>query len=416
VQRQSRQCLNATIDVVFASPLAAGYVEIMPVLRRVALLIETSRHYGRELLRGVMRFQRECDPWSVYFEPHGLGDPAPRWLATWDGDGILARIVDRRLGRAVRRLGVPAVDLRGAIPTLKLPHVVCDNRELVSLAFDHLHERGFRNFGFCGVPTGQIDWLDDRRERFVATVERAGFECHVFRARLGQTFNAKMREERPRIAAWLRKLPKPIGILAANDDRGQQVLDACLQAGFRAPDHVAVVGADNDEFLCNLSTPRLTSIEMNVEEVGYQAASLLNRMMNGQRRAAQQIPIRALRLVPRDSTDVMAVEDPELAAGLRFVREHACRPIGVNDLALVMHASRRVIERRFREHLGRTPHDEIMRVRLERAKLLLAESDLPMQAVAQRTGFATTSHFCHFFRRRIGESPAAWRTRHTTAR
>lgn len=392
----------------------------MAVLRRVALLIETSRQFGRDFLRGVMRYQRECGPWSMYFEPHGLGEPPPKWLARWNGDGILARIVDRRLARAVLRTKLPTVDLRGALPHLGLPHVAFDNRQLVELAFEHLRERGFRQFAYCGVPAGQNEWIEERGQMFQARVAEAGFPCAMFQGRLGQLRNAKMSDERPRIAHWIRRLPKPIGILACNDDRGQQVLDACLQAGVRVPDEVAVVGADNDEFLCNLSTPRLTSIETNTQEVGYQAAALLDRMMVERespstksprqvKAPAERILIRAARLIPRDSTDVMAVGDPELVEGLRFIREHACRPISVTDLVKAMHVSRRVIERRFQQQLGRSPNDEILRVRLERAKLLLSESDLSTAEIAHRTGFATASYFCHLFRAKTGRSPAAWR-------
>lgn len=393
---------------------------LMATLRRVALLIETSRQFGRDFLRGVMRYQRECGPWSMYFEPHGLGEPPPKWLSRWDGDGILARIVDKRLARAVLRAKLPTVDLRGALPHLGVPHVAFDNGHLVALAFEHLRERGFRQFAYCGVPAGQNEWIEERGWLFERRVMDAGFPCAMFQGKLGQLTNAKMCDERPRIAQWIRKLPKPIGILACNDDRGQQVLDACLQAGVRVPDEVAVVGADNDEFLCNLSTPRLTSIETNTQEVGYQAAALLDRLMDERDARAgkptrtpkapvERILIRAARLIPRDSTDVMAVDDAELVAGLRFIREHACRPISVTDLVRAIHVSRRVIERRFQQHLGRSPNDEILRVRLERAKLLLSESELSTAQIAHRTGFATASYFCHLFRSKTGRSPAAWR-------
>lgn len=378
---------------------------------RVALLIETSRQYGRDLLRGVRRYQRERGPWSIYFEPHGFGEPPPRWLADWQGDGILARIVDRRLATAVLRKKLPAVDLRGAFTDLGLPYVDTDNRLVVRLAFEHLWERGFRHFGYCGVPRKQNVWVDDRMERFVRRVEKAGRRCHLFLGTLGQYKTAKMKDERPQIAKWMASLPKPIGILACNDDRGQQVLDACLQIGVQVPEEVAVIGVDNDEFLCELSNPRLTSIAMNLADVGYQAAAVLHGLMSGRRAGKKRLMIRGMRLVARDSTDVLAVEDPDTRTALEFIRQNAERLISVTEVAQAASVSRRVLERKFQRNLGRTPNEEIARVRLERARLLLIDTDLSLAVIAAKIGMGTASYFGYVFRRRFGVTPAEFRQR-----
>src|SRR5262245_43154086 len=179
----------------------------------VAVRIETSRAYGRGLLEGVARYVREHGPWSIYFRPHGLGEPPPSWLRAWKGHGILARIDDRRTARAVRATGLPAVDLRGRLPGLGLPPVGVDNRVLACLAVRHLRERGFRHLAFCGLPRGEHPHMDQRCDDFTRLVHEAGHTCDVFQARA-----ASWEQEQQQMADWLRRLPRPVGVMACNDD------------------------------------------------------------------------------------------------------------------------------------------------------------------------------------------------------
>jgi LacI family transcriptional regulator len=295
----------------------------MRQLPHVALLIETSRGYGRSLLQGVIRYQREHRPWSIFFEPHALGAPPPPWLKSWQGDGILARIDDRTMGRAVRRTGLPAVDLRFSVSGLGLPGVGIDNQAVVRLAFEHLATCGFKHFGFCGPPPRRNAWMDLRRDLFQQSVHEAGLACHVFDTIPKAAANA-WEVEQELIATWILRLPKPIGIMASNDDRGQQVLDACRRVNVLVPDDVAVIGVDNDEILCNLSSPPLSSVDINTQQVGYQAAALLERMMAGRPAPKQPLLLAPHGVVSRESTDVLATEDRELAAAIRHIREHAC--------------------------------------------------------------------------------------------
>lgn len=376
----------------------------------VAVLIETSRAYGRGLLEGVARYVREHGPWSIYFKPHGLGEPPPPWLRRWKGHGILARIDNREMARAVRATGLPAVDLRGRLPDLGLPRVGVDNGVLARLAFTHLAERGFRQFAFCGLPCGEHPHMDQRREDFRRLVEQAGYACAVFEPRLGPRPLAWEREQE-QLAEWLRQLPKPIGIMASHDDRGQQLLDACRRAGVHVPEQAAVISVENDIILCSLATPPLTSIDVNAPRVGYEAAALLARLMAGEKPAQPRILLDLCRVVTRQSTDVLALDVPDLARAVRFIRERACEGINVADVLHEVPVSRSVLERQFRQVLGRTPKAEILRVQMERARQLLAETDLPLAAVAVRTGFRTEKYFGDIFHRKVGERAGAYRRR-----
>ena len=258
-------------------------------IRKVALLIETSREYGRGMLRGIIRYQRENGPWSLFFEPRGLGETPPKWLARWKGDGILVRADTWPLARAILRSGLPAVDLRVSLPGLSLPFVGIDGRITVKLIFNHLWEQGFRRLGFCGLPAGDNVWSDFRQNELLRLALAAGCACHFFPAKRFRGRRPSWEIEQKRIATWLRTLPKPIGIMACNDDRGLQVLDACRQAELRVPEDVAVVGVDNDEFLCNLSIPPLSSVALGVERAGYEAAALLERLMAGEQPAQDAV-------------------------------------------------------------------------------------------------------------------------------
>jgi LacI family transcriptional regulator len=316
---------------------------------RIALLVETSREYGRGILRGVIRYQREHGPWSLYFKPQGLGAAPPSWLASWHGDGILARINDRRMAHAVLAAKVPVVDLRNALPDLEVPTVAISNSAVVRLAVDHFRERGFRHFAFFGTPRHENRNQDERSDRFKKLVEARGFHCDVY-VHPNPRRPAWDAEQR-HVAKWLKSLPTPVAVMTCHDDRGQQVLDACLRAGLAVPDQVSILGVDNDFFLCNLSTPQLSSIDVNPERVGYEAAALLDRLMKGGKPPRSALLVEPRGLVIRQSTDVTAVSDPHVAQATRLIRDHAGAATGIEQLLARIPVSRSALFRRFKEAL-----------------------------------------------------------------
>ncbi len=373
---------------------------------RVALLVETSREYGRGLLRGIIRYQRKHGPWSISFQPHGLGEPPPPWLQTWRGDGVIARINDAATARAVMRLGVPAVDLRASLPGLDLPIVGIENRLVVRMAVEHFLERGFRHFAFCGTPYGQHVYQDERSDRFRAELRARGFDCEVYvhpRPGLG------VERERRHLSEWLASLPRPCALMTCHDDRGQQVLDACLRAGFAVPDEIAVLGVDNDEFLCHLTTPPMSSIDVDSEKIGYEAAALLDQLMRGRKlpRSPRFFPPR--RIVERQSTSIIAVDDRHVASTARRIRDDACTPMSVEQVLREVPLSRSAAYRRFRQQLGRSPKQEQMRLRIARARELLEDTDLSIAEVGQRVGYDEAKYFIHVFKKQMGVTPLKYR-------
>jgi LacI family transcriptional regulator len=382
-------------------------------MKRVALLIETSRAYGRGLLRGIARYNREEARWSLYYQPHGLDDPPPAWLRRWKGDGVLARIGDRACAGLVLRLGVPVVDLRAVLPDLDVPLIEVDNREVAELAVDHLRQRGFRHFGFCGLARGTWKCMDARCDCFRQLVEAAGFSCSVFQSRRAKNRGEDWETQQNEIAGWVRSLPKPVGLMASNDDRGLQLLDACRRADVIVPEEAAVVSVDNDEYLCGLAIPPLSSIDVNPEQIGYQAAALLDRMMAGERPPDQPLLIAPRGVVTRQSTDVLASDDPKVVQALAFIRANACQRIRVVDVVAHVHLSRASLEPRMKEATGRTIHDEIHRVQIEEVKTLLSSSNLTLKQIARRCGFTYTQYMARAFRQATGQTLTQYRKVHS---
>lgn len=384
--------------------------EVMPNVPHIALLIDTSREYGRGLLRGVARYHLERGPWSIYFEPFGLSDRPPNWLRNWRGDGILARIDNWRTAEVILSTGLPAVDVRGALRDMPIPFVGLDDRVIARMGFEHLQECGLKNFAYIGYPLGDNHNLDLRNEEFARLVAATGKECNTFLGKPRSRRTATWELEQQQITNWIAKLPKPVGIMACIDDRGNQVLDAARRAGLRVPDEVAVVGTGNDSNVCNLCTPPLSSIDLNSGRVGYEAARLLSQMMEGLRAPSNQVLIGPPRgIATRQSTDILAINDQDVATAMRYIRDHASEEIKISDVIATAQHSPSTLPQRMKAVLGHSLKSEITRVRLNRAKLLLQETSLPVGTIAARSGFIEAKYFSEVFRKSEGTTPSEYR-------
>ena len=383
--------------------------------RKIALLIEWSRAYGRGVLGGIANYVRAHGTWKTYQTERRLCDAAPEWLRDWHGDGIIARIESRTLLTQLRRLQLPTVDLFEHSHTDGFSGVITDNRAIAHLAAEHLIERGLEHFAYGGLPG--VYSSDTRGEHFVQYLNRAGYKVHVYDgprqtapAFISTSEDHGLRDEEA-IARWLGTLPKPVGLMACNDLRAQQILMACGDRGIAVPEEVAVIGVDNDELICELCHPPLTSIEQNPGKVGYEAAALLDQMIEGQTPPTEPTFIEPLGVVARQSTDIVAVGDADVAAAVHFIRGHACEGISVSDLLQQLQISRSTLERRFARLLGRTPKAEILRVQLERVKQLLAMTDYPLAKIARLTGFGYMESMCYRFKQVTGQTPGQYRKR-----
>ena len=380
--------------------------------RQVGLLIDFSRWYGRRILLGIAKFVREHHEWSVQSEEWRWADPVPYWIKNWKGDGIIAWLETPELGDMVRNLRVPAVDVRGS-SGCGLPLIDTQNEIVSNLAAEHFMQRGFRHFAFCGFVGA--NYSDNRSHWFRERLSRAGFSCAVYEppeiSRNTQTIELEKRGLlfQEDLARWLKSLSKPVAIMACNDIRGQQVMNACRRVDLLVPEEVAVIGVDNDELFCELSDPPLTSVALDTLRIGYESAALLEQMMSGEKPPREPILVPPRGIVTRRSTDVLAMDDRQLAAGARYLREHLFDPISVNDIARAAGMSRRVFERRFVAQVGRPPKAEVLRLRIERVKELLADTDWSLAQIADRTGFKHSEYLHTIFTQKTGVTPGKFR-------
>lgn len=379
--------------------------------RSVALLIETSNGYSRGLLEGVISYTKEQGSWSVYLTEQERGAPPPSWLRGWGGDGIIARIETDAIGRQLTRCGVPVVDLSAARHVKGVPWADTDDQAIAQLAIEHFTQRGFRDLAYCG--DAGFEWSAKRCLHFKAGAEAVGcrFFEHQSAARYDKSYNAVT--EKRRIMDWVAQLPRPVAIMGCYDFKAQEVLDACRQLSIAVPTEVAVLGVDNDRLICELSEPRLSSIIPDTKRTGYEAANLLDRMMSGEQvRFDAPFITQPLGIQLRDSTDTVAIEDEEVAKALQYIRRHAAANIRVNDVLQHIELSRRAFEHRFCKWVGHTPHEEIQRVRMNRVKELLRETELTVHQIAERMGFEHSEYLGAAFRREVGLAPGEYRKQH----
>ncbi len=388
------------------------WLKIRGKRRQVALLIDFSRWYGRRALLGVAKFVREHHEWSVQSEEWRWTDPVPDWIKNWHGDGIIAWLETPELAALVQDLGVPAVDIRGASGA-GLPLIDTENQIVGNLAAEHLMQRGFRHYAFCGFVGA--NYSDSRGHWFSERLAQSGHPCITYEppaiSRNMQTIELEKRGLlfQEDLARWIRSLPKPVGIMACNDIRGQQVINACRRGDVLVPEEVAVIGVDNDELFCELSDPALSSVAVDALRIGYDAAMVLEEMMLGKKPPKHPVLVPPLGIVTRRSTDVLAMDDRQLAAGVRFLREHLFEDISVTDMARAAGMSRRVFERRFVSQIARAPKAELLRLRLERVKELLADTDWPLAQISERTGFKHSEYLHTVFTQKTGATPGKFR-------
>jgi LacI family transcriptional regulator, galactose operon repressor len=374
---------------------------------QVALIIETSAIYGRRILAGVARYLRSHHRWSVFIEQHELGTPPPTWLTSGRWDGILSRPTDHAMARLFRRMKVPVVDLNDLYENLDLPWVGSDHASIGRMGASHLLERGFRNFAFCGFANEL--WSLQRFNGFCSAVSQNHVPISLYETPWRGPNILRWDQDIEQIAKWLIALPKPVAIMACNDVRGLHVLDACSRAGLLVPEEVAVLGVDDEEIMCELCSPPLSSVAPNPERIGYAAAELLDALIAGKRPRQLRIFVDPIRVFSRLSTDVMAVSDRAVASAARFMREqtlHGCR---LTDVLQKVNMSRATLEKRFRKHLNRSPKQEMRRIRVERIKQLLVETDFTLERIAELSGFEHPEYMSVLFKRETGQTPGKYR-------
>ncbi len=380
--------------------------------KRVAVMIETQRSFGRDLIRSIARFAKAGNHWRLVLHKPQPG--IPEWLRNWDGDGVIIPVYDHELAQFLAEAPFPSFNLCGSVSHSGIPEIGPDFQALAAAAVGFYLNAAFTSFAYCGYPgiwfsdllqTAFMNELDRRRltgNCYSTTPERAA-EDLVQR----ENYSA---ESSPELTNWIRNLPPNTAILTCNDMRALQVLIAIGAAGRSVPEDLAVLGGGDDSVICELTEPSLSSLVYDAHSLATTACRELHHRMLP---AAAPPPGPALSQVihvsERASTDTTAVDDPILVSALRFIRTQCHTCIDAADILNHVKRSRNTVESRFRQYLGRTIAEEILRVRIERARILLERTTLTSEQVARACGFANGAHFTRRFKDATKVTPGEYR-------
>ncbi len=374
--------------------------------RKVLLLIERDVGYHHAVLNGIFEYLRQREGWSC--EAGNVSTDGLRILRGWKPDGVIAALWNRPIAEALLRSGLPMVDVFNWHSDIACPRVSVDDNAVGAMAAQFLIDSGFRRLGL--LRSAQLQFTIERHQGFARVADAEGIPLDLAPPIRGnsEVWGGGQIGERSTLVRWIDRLSKPIGIFAMSDAGAVQVIEACRMLNVNVPDQVSVLGCDNDELLCHLRHPLISSIELGAQRVGHRAATLLDELMAGHR-PDQQVRVMPVGVIERTSTNRMLVADSDIAAALKYIAQHAHEPIRIGDIVEHVIMPRRTLQRRFRSLVGRSLQQEVTRARLQCACHLLTETDMNVPQVAERCGFASRERFWSAFRKGMKTSPLEYR-------
>ncbi|MDD4869596.1 MAG: DNA-binding transcriptional regulator [Kiritimatiellae bacterium] len=387
-----------------------GFLQKTP---RVAMFLATNEEAGRNKLHGILRYVRLHTPWNIHLIENRIGEQKLGDLRAWGAAGVIVARMPDSVG-TIARARIPTVIMDS--PTLyvnRLPRasfLICDSDAIGHAGADYFLKQGFRNFAYV-ADARKWDWSIQRYHAFRTRLRQAGYSCAVYNSPSGKDKNDWSRDQK-HMVRWLLTLPRPIAVLAARDDRARQLLETCHLAGLNVPGDIAILGVDNEEMLCENTSPTLSSIQPDFEAAGYQAAHLLEQLMRHNLRKPQTLLYGVKQIVTRESSRPAWAIDHRLLRGLEFIRLNAGEPIRVTDIARHMNVSRRMAELLFRRHLNHSIQVEIQQTRLTRLKTSLLETSLPIGLISGQCGYQTEMHAKRVFKKNVGITMSQFRKSH----
>lgn len=373
---------------------------------QIAVLVQSAYGVSRAMLQGVIGYVRVYGPWSLIVIEGGRGGGQIPDRSRWKGDGIIARVPNPATAGALLAARLPTVlfnppgpFLEPSHPLSRLSRTQLESEAIGRLAAEYFLGRSPRHYAFVDHPREE-HWTHLRREAFRGRLAAAGHRCHLYPLPPGD--QRDWIRERPRLCAWLRRLPKPAALFAANDTRGREVLDACLVAGIAVPYEALVLGVDNDELICETCIPPLSSIEADTVRAGFEAARLLDLLMRREEKPGRIVRFGPSRLVERDSTADLRVTDKRVIRALEFIRINAGLNIRVSDVAAHLGVTPRWAERLFKTTLGESLHQRIHTVRMTAVRKMVTATESPFSEIARCCGFRNMNHLCRLFKRTYG--------------
>ncbi len=369
---------------------------------RILILMDTDRTYERDLVKGILKY----GSFHGHFEfmrsesqaLGGLHELKLEKIRKWKPDGVCWR--EGHPVHGIEKLKLPTIYFPLTKPVKRNANVMTSDYEIGFMAGRHLLQRGLTNFAYCGL-SDDYYWSLGRKEGFKDAISEADMSVESFELLSG----------RQKLERWLADLPHPVGLMVCTDDCSVEVYKALDNLGLRVPDDIAVVGVGNDEIVCDFSTPPLSSVKLNLEEAGFRAASLLEGMIR-KHEEKQDIEVQVFDVVERQSSNFIAIEDKLVAQALQFIRDNRSKRISVEDVVAAVPASRRLLYRRFKEHLGRSIAHEIRRVRMNHAAVMLTNTNFSIAEICEQMGFDAPQNFSRTFMREKGITPYKYRAKY----
>jgi len=374
---------------------------------KVAILVDTSSTWGRNIIAGVISYTRTHGRWNIFVEARGMEESmqVPRG---WHGEGVIARIGSAAMAAHLRSKRIPVVNVSGIeLPGPGFSQVSTDLVASARLAVDHFLERGFRHFAYFSL--SGLDYVARHQQAFVEAVKSSGGDFASLTVKPQAGAEPDWRLDLVKLGEWVKSLPKPVAVLCWNASGAREMIFACQEVGLQVPEEVAVLSQSDDDVLCEAAQIPISGVRVAASVIGFQAAKLLDHLMHGLKPPKQPLFIAPHSIASRQSTDTFAVRDPALIKALSFIRQQATLPVLVSDVAKHAGVSRRALERKFLEVLLRSPAEELRRHQLDRVRQLLTETDLPMPLVAEKSGFGSQAYLSAIFRKHFNQTPMRYR-------
>ena len=385
----------------------------MPQFRKVALVFKTRLEENQRILSAISKYNRFHENWTAFVDDQAVSQQNPEWLLKQSWDGVITRHSAPELVQACLERAIPIVDLSdGPNFSNQVPKIRPDNQSIGHIGAEYFVEKGYQHFAFCGFSTEE--WALDRENGFREALELTGRSCHCFDSSYPKVNEPDWEEkEELKIQAWLDQLPQPLALMCCNDLRALQAMHACRQLDLRVPEEVAILGVNNETVRCELSNPQLSSIPLNTNYYGQMAAETLTRLMNGNSPESMDLLIDPLEVVTRRSTDMLCIEDKNVAEALHIIKNNACQGLTVDAVVQQVSVSRSILERRFRKHIGRSPQEEIRSVQIQKIKQLLKETDYTLAHIAEIAGFDHPEYMSVVFKKHLKMTPIQYRKKVT---
>ncbi|GHT66670.1 XylR family transcriptional regulator [Bacteroidia bacterium] len=382
---------------------------------RIILLTDLSEEYAKNLLKGIVRYSKEHEPWVLCKMPfsyrikHGV-EGVLKWAKKWKADGVIAQFYDTDRVEIFRENGIAAIAQDFKSRFTQIPNITGAHHLTGKMGANYFIQKGFKNFAFFGFK--DIVWSSERCAGFLDEIKKYQFENNFYEYQ-NADFAEPWHYESAPLIAWLQQLPKPIAIMACDDNQGHHIAEVCKQCGIKIPEEIALLGVDNDNAVCTLSDPPLSSINQAVKKGGYETAQLMSRMIQNPNGKYEDVVVYPTHIITRKSTDIYATNDKYISATLKYIHQNVDKKMTIGTIIKQIPLSRRLLENRFKQEIGVPIYTYIMNLRIEKFAHQLLESNLSIMEIAEEIGYSDYKNIARRFKKIKGCTPSEYKIKNS---